>query len=223
MTTGNTSWLKRLSVAAGYLALGLSLASAQIPADSVGNPQLALLPDVMGPMEKMMWGKKGMMRGMGFPLTEESKREMLLRRNLLTAHQVGGFLTVAAMAATVVTGQLLINSQSGTDDGHAGHAHAEEHDHGLHTAKVALAWSTVGLYSATTLLSLATPPPIIRKNQWSSISWHKALAVGHFTGMFVTPFLGLLIEDNHDAQIFHQVTGYTTLALLTGAMVVVTF
>jgi hypothetical protein len=194
--------------------------------DSLPTPAEALLPEVMGPMEKVMWGREGLMRNFGYPLTEASReREMGLRRGLLTAHQLGGFLTLAAMAGTVVTGQLLINSADEAEGAHAGHGGGGEHDHGLHTAKVALAWSTVGLYATTAMLSLMAPPPGHRKarNGWDSISWHKALGVAHFTGMFVTPFLGLAIDDNHDAQIFHQVTGYTTLAALAGAMLVVTF
>jgi hypothetical protein len=217
---------KRLlaSVAAMFLVLGLSLGNAQPAMDTLVNPALTLLPEIMGPMEKVMWGQKGLMRGLGFPLTEESReREIFLRRNMLTAHQVGGLLTLAAMAATVVTGQLLINSADEAE--HAGHAGTEEHDHGLHTAKVALAWSTVGLYATTAALSVFTPPPANRRRTqgWNSISWHKGLAVAHFTGMFITPFFGLMIDDNHDAQIFHQVTGYATLAALAGAMLVITF
>jgi hypothetical protein len=195
-------------------------------ADSLPSPAEALLPEVMGPMEKVMWGPKGLMRNFGFPLTESSReREVGLRRSLLTAHQFAGFLTLAAMAGTVVTGQLLINSAGEEKGAHAGHGGGEEHDHGLHTAKVALAWTTVGLYSTTALLSMMSPPPGHRKagQGWNSISWHKALGVAHFTGMFVTPFLGLAIEDDHDAQIYHQVTGYATMAALAGAMLVVTF
>lgn len=182
-----------------------------------------LLPEMMGPMETLMWGRGGLMRGMGFPLTEESrKKELKLRQAMLTAHRVGGFLTLAAMTGTVIAGQLLINSEKESGE-HAGHGQAEEHDHGIHTAKVALTWTTVGLYTSTMLLAVLSPPPMFRSDQWSRISWHKSLAVGHFTGMFVTPILGLMIEDNHDAQVYHQVTGYATLALLAGAMVVVTF
>jgi hypothetical protein len=202
------------------MTAGLAPALAQ---SEQANPAYALLPDVMSPMEKVFWGERGLMRGMGYPLTQESReKELGLRRGMLTAHQIGGFLTLASMAATVVTGQILINGQS-EGEGHTGHAHGTEHDHGVHGLKTTLAWTTVGLYSTTAILSLFTPPPLIRNKNWNSLSWHKGLAVVHFTGMFITPFLGMMIEDNHDLQTFHQVSGYMTLAALTGAMVVVTF
>jgi hypothetical protein len=70
---------------------------------------------------------------------------------------------------------------------------------------------------------MITPPPTVRRKQWSSISWHKALAAVHFTGMIVTPILGSQIEDDYDKRHLHQYAGYTTLAAFAGAMMVVTF
>ena len=63
----------------------------------------------------------------------------------------------------------------------------------------------------------------MRRPQWSSISWHKALAAVHFSGMLITPILGSAIEDDYELRHFHQVSGYVTLAAFAGAMLVVTF
>lgn len=171
------------------------------------NAADSLLPSIMGPMEHVFWGERGIMRRLGMPLTEETReKEVFLRRGMLTAHQVGGFLTLGAMTATAVTGQMMIN---GRDD--------------LGDRKRLLVNATIISYFATAALSVLTPPPMIRRPGWNSISWHKALATIHLTGMIVTPIIGKQIEDDYDRRNLHQVSGYVTLAALAGAMLVVTF
>lgn len=178
--------------------------AAETPVRSAAD---SLLPETMGPMERMFWGEQGLMRHLGMPLDEETReKEVFLRRGMLTAHQVGGFITLAAMTATAVTGQQIIN---GRDD--------------LGDRKELLVNATLYSYFLTAALALFTPPPMMRRPQWSSISWHKALAAVHFTGMIVTPILGYQLKDDQDKQRLHQVSGYLTLAAFTGAMLVVTF
>jgi hypothetical protein len=167
-----------------------------------------LLPDVLSPGERMLWGPHGLMRSVGaFPLTEESReRELVLRRAMLNAHQIGGFLTLGSMMATAYCGQMILNGESG---------------YGV--AKGILVTTTIAGYFTTALLSLLTPPPVIRRPGWNSVSTHKALAWVHFTGMIVTPILGGLIEDDKDVRTLHQVSGYATTAAFAGAMFVITF
>jgi hypothetical protein len=167
-----------------------------------------LLPGIMSPGEKMFWGEHGLMRAVGgFPLTEEGRaRELMLRRSMLTAHQIGGFITLAAMIATSYCGQMIINGNSGYEG-----------------AKDVLAWTTVGTYFGTAALSLLSPPPMVRRAEWNTISTHKALAWAHFTGMIVTPILGTMVEGAGNVRTLHQVSGYLTTATFAGAMYVVTF
>jgi hypothetical protein len=142
-----------------------------------------------------------------FPLTEESReRELMLRRGMLTAHQVGGFLTLASMIATAYCGQMLINGESGYEG-----------------PKKLLVKTTLAGYFSTAALSLLSPPPVIRRSGWNSVSTHKALAWVHFTGMVVTPFLGYLMDDDEDVRTLHQISGYATTAAFAGAMFVITF
>lgn len=166
-----------------------------------------LLPEVMGPMERVLWGRAGLMRHLGMPLDEETReKEVFLRRGLLTAHQVGGFFTLAAMSATAFTGQQILNGRDNLGD-----------------RKRLLVNTTIYSYFLTAALAMAAPPPMMRRPQWSSISWHKALAAVHLTGMLITPILGGQIEDDYDRRHLHQISGYVTLAAFTGAMLVVTF
>jgi len=88
----------------------------------------------------------------------------------------------------------------------------------------ALAYTTVTTYFTTASLALFTPPPLIRRKEWSTVSTHKALATIHLTGMLTMPVLGTLIRDGHaELRPVHLGVGYVTLAALGTAMLVVTF
>ena len=205
-----------LSRPADSSASGVLVQNAQTPVSPSPEPPVPLaepeadplLPDVLGPGERLLWGPRGLMRSIGaYPLDEESReKELVLRRALLTAHQVGGFLTLGSMLATAYCGQMIINGESG----YAG-------------AKETLVVTTIAGYFTTALLSLLSPPPAIRRPGWNSVSSHKALAWVHFTGMIITPVLGGMLEDDGDVRTLHQVSGYATTAAFAGAMFVITF
>ncbi len=179
-----------------------------------------LLPKVLSPGEKLMWGEHGLMRWSGiFPLTEEAReRELSLRRTMLTVHQIGGIVTLGSMIATAVYGQLTLNGYSSLGETHK-----------------TLAAITIGSYFTTAAMSLLSPPPMIRRNQWNTISIHKGLAIIHFTGMVLTPLLANNIADNersggktnlqinHDKALVHQISGYITTVAFASALAVVTF
>lgn len=165
-----------------------------------------LLPDRLSPGEKMFWGEHGLMRG-SYPLTEEGReRELGLRRTMLTVHQLGGFMTLAAMLATAFAGQMIINGDESYKD-----------------YKAPLAYTTVGLYFTTASLALLTPPPVLRRPGFNSIALHKTLAWVHFSGMIITPVLGRMFVGEEDRRLFHQTTGYVTTAAFASAMISVTF
>ena len=76
-----------------------------VKVDSVpAVPMRKLLPDNMSFMEKGLWGEKGILRGIGIasPLTPEvRKSELGLRRTMLTAHQIGGFITLGLIGTAL--------------------------------------------------------------------------------------------------------------------------
>jgi len=174
---------------------------------------LSLLPERLGPIESVMWSDHGAMRKMfDFPLTPEGReKEMGLRRTLLTAHQIGGFATLASMIATVAVGQMVYNGNESLGD-----------------VKSTLGWTTVTMYFTTASLALFTPPPMIRRGEWNTVSTHKLLGGIHFTGMILTPLLATMIEDqkgggSHTIKTVHMISGYTTTVAFAAAMMVVTF
>lgn len=182
---------------------------------------IPLLPEQLGPMESLMWSQHGFMRNhFDFPLTEDGReKEIKLRRTLLTLHEIGGFTTLAAMIATCIVGQMAYNQ------------YPNRISPGLGDLKSNLAVATEFLYFGTASLAIFTPPPLVRRKEWSSVSTHKLLATIHFTGMIVTPILASYIGGerrpgstiSRSAETLHMISGYTTTAAFATAMLVIVF
>ncbi len=183
-----------------------------------------LLPENISFMEKTMWGENGIFRSTGIasPLTPQvRKSELGLRRGMLVAHQIGGFLTLASMYAALYYGQ---KSLLDPNSGQRNDPYRSKHQLFVTT--------TISLYTGTGLLAILTPPPLIRREgEFSTTTIHKTLAWVHFLGMVVTPIVGATVlkrgpigryVDLNQAR-FHQITGYATAAALTAAMISVTF
>ena len=171
-----------------------------------------LLPNNMSWMEKGLWGETGFLRssGLAAPLTPESRTsELSLRRGMLVAHQIGGFVTLAFMASAAYAGQKIIDGNSGYRP--------------YHQAFVA---GTIASYSVTGLLSILSPPPMIRRDEFSTTTLHKTLAWIHAAGMIITPILGSMISrraSDTQKEHIHQLSGYITLTTLTASLITVTF
>ncbi len=191
-------------------------------ADTLPRPlKPKLLPDNMSFMERGMWGEKGILRGVGIasPLTPEvRKHELAVRRTMLTMHQIGGFLTLGSMIAAVYFGQKSLNDQN---TGQRNDPYRSTHQE--------LATSTIALYATTALLSVLSPPPLIRRDETSTTTIHKTLAWIHFAGMILTPIIGNTIlkrgpvgryADLNQAR-FHQISAYATTAVFAASMIVV--
>lgn len=183
----------------------------------------SLLPEGMGVIKRSLWSEKGLMRKFSFfELTPEKReREIIVRRRMLQTHQALGFVALGGMIGSCITGQIMINTNSGE---------TQEKVKPLHDLAVT---TTMIAYGATALLQLLAPPPIIiRKNAgWSNMKAHRTLAYLHFSGMLLTPIAGQLMygsaslqnENSDKLRNFHQVSGYITTALFAGAVIVMKF
>ncbi len=172
----------------------------------------SLLPEHMSLMERGLWGESGLLRtvGLASPLTPEVRKgELTLRRTMLSIHQVGGFITLGLMGTTVYYGQQVLNGR-----------------YDLLPRHKTFITATIISYSATALLAVLSPPPLIRRDEVSTTTIHKALAWVHFAGMVATPILGRLIHNSSDyyrSAHFHQVSAYITTAALAASLLVITF
>jgi len=183
------------------------------PDSIAAAPKTRLLPANISFMERALWGENGIVRGLGLepPLSPDERRsELSLRRTMLTTHQIGGFVTLGLMGGAVYFGQKII-------DGHPEYRRNHQY------------WVTATIisYSATGLLAILSPPPLIRRNEVSTTTIHKTLAWIHVAGMIITPILGGMIKrrskDAMQSERIHQVSAYLTTATFAASMIVVTF
>ncbi|HUI11293.1 MAG TPA: hypothetical protein VL221_13265 [Bacteroidota bacterium] len=177
-----------------------------------------LLPENMSFMERGLWGESGFFRSIGIAgeLTPEARKsELSARRVMLTMHQIGGFVTLGLLGATVYYGQRYLN-------------YSDRTDRSKHQEFVTFAIVSYGL---TGLLAVISPPPLIRRNETSTTTIHKTLAWIHFAGMVLTPIVGGMIRkrsgkfsyDDLATAHFHQVSAYITTGVFAASLVVITF
>ena len=195
--------------------------------DSAVAPKskMKLLPDHLSPMESFLWGDGGIMRSTGwFPLTSESRKsELGVRRTMLTAHQIGGFLTFGLFIPTLIIGQRNLANWNNASNGH-------QLDRKLNNLHQMMGILTFSSYMATASLAIFAPPPLIRRGDWSTTTLHKTLAWVHFVGMIATPILGSLsagkslsLSAAQNLRTIHQITAYTTFAAFSASMIILTF
>ena len=75
--------------------------------------QIELLPERIVFTQSLLWGKNGLLRKTGiYPLNIENReKELRIRKTMLTAHQVIGYVTLASMVAQGIIGGKLYNGQ----------------------------------------------------------------------------------------------------------------
>ncbi len=169
-----------------------------------------LLPEKMSFMERFLWSNDGFLRkiGLASPLTFETRqKELKFRRNLITFHQTLGLITWGLMVSSAIAGQLWLDGKMDSPE--------------LHRVLVRF---TIGSYALTGISSIIAPPPIIRRDEFSTISVHKTLAWLHFAGMVATPILGKLTRESSDyykSARTHQTFAYVTTGIYTIAMLTI--
>ena len=182
-----------------------------------------LLPDNMSLMERGLWGENGFLRSIGIAgeLTPESRKsELSARRTMLTMHQIGGYVTLGLMGATLWYGQKTLN-----DSNLPAQDRVDQNNHNK--------WVTYTIisYGLTGLLAILSPPPLIRRNETSTTTIHKTLAWIHVAGMILTPIVGSMVRkrsgrftyiDLPSAR-FHQISAYATTGVFAASLIVITF
>jgi hypothetical protein len=182
-----------------------------------------LLPDNISFMERGLWGESGFFRSIGIAgdLTPESRKsELSARRTMLTMHQIGGFVTLGLLGATLYYGQKTLNESY---DPALTRTNQNKHNQFVTYAIIS--------YGLTGLLAVISPPPLIRRDETSTTTIHKTLAWLHFAGMVLTPIVGNMVRkrsgrlqyiDLPNAH-FHQIAAYATTGVFAASMIIITF
>ncbi|PRY32782.1 hypothetical protein CLV58_12033 [Spirosoma oryzae] len=172
-----------------------------------------LLPRKMIFTQRIFWGPKGLLRTMNLaPLTPEGRaKELKIRRTMLVAHQIGGFVTLAGFVAQGILGGKLYNAK--------GQEYVDLKRWHERTAGIINV-----TYGTTLALSLTTPPPIVgARRGFTTIKLHKYLAVLHLTGMIATNVLAGMIDQHPDLKPIHRAAAYTTFGAYAVSIAALTF
>jgi len=165
----------------------------------------SLLPDRMVFTQKFLWGEKGLFRKSGISTlnTKQREKELKLRRSMLKAHQIIGYLTLAGMVTQGFLGGKLYNNW----------------ERGLYRTHRAVGNFTTLSYFTGAGLSLFSPPPLINKKYkgLNSIKAHKYLASIHFSAMVATS-----IYKKRNIKI-HKYSAYTAVGSFAAAVLVFKF
>ena len=163
--------------------------------------QIELLPERMVFTQSLLWGKNGLFRKTGIsPLNIENReKELKIRKTMLTAHQVLGYVTLASMVTQGIIGGKLYNGQDNLYDTH----------------KTMGNIVNVGYFTGAGL-SLFAPPPLINKKVkgFNSIKAHKILATIHFSSMVATNYYKDKNKKNHKAAAYTAFASYATAVLV---------
>lgn len=163
-----------------------------------------LLPRKMVFTQRILWGENGLMRMTQWsPLTiEQREKELKVRRKMLKAHQIIGFVTLAGMIAQGVIGTQLYKRD---------YRHYKKH-------KTIGNLTSIGYFTGASL-SLFAPPPLINRisKGLSSSQAHKYLATIHFSAMVAT---NLLAEENKQ---LHRAAAFTAFGSYAAAILVFKF
>lgn len=172
-----------------------------------------LLPHKMLFTQRAFWGPKGLLRSMKIaPLTPEGRiKELKVRRAMLVAHQVGGFVTLAGFVAQGLLGAKLYNAQ--------GQDYVDTKK--WHERSATFINIT---YGTTLALALTTPPPIVGpKRGFTTIKLHKYLAIVHLTGMVATNVLAHMIEKDFSLKPYHRAAAYATFGAYAASIIALKF
>lgn len=179
--------------------------------DSLGAQPL--LPSKMLFTQRIFWGPKGLLRVTDMaPLTPEGReKELKIRRSMLVAHQVMGFVTLAGFVVQGILGAKLYNAQG-------------DNYRRLYNAHQTAAALINVSYGATALLSLTAPPKLIADRKGvSGIKLHKYLAIVHLTGMVATNILAGMIRHNAELKPIHRAAAYTTFGAFAASIIAIKF
>ncbi len=149
----------------------------------------------------------------------ELERQLAKRRTMLFYHQIGGFLTLGSLTATVVLGQLDYHDKYGGGG-----------DVGTYrTWHRWVAAASTAIFAGTASLAVFAPAPIENQARLDTATLHKIAMTVAAAGMATQIVLGIITASKEGQPVqrdfarAHQIVGYTTLAASVVGFTVLTF
>ena len=156
-----------------FISVGLS--NSFLPTYTISDS----LPENMPIIKSFLWGDNGVLRNTVLDPNNRLK-ELEIRQNMLQLHQKIALFTLGCMTYQYQLG----NSMSGNS--YSNYSEVERKKH------MYLGYLTFGSYMTAASFSILSPPGMkyTKKNKLSNMKIHRYLAVVHFTGMMIQPYLG---------------------------------
>ena len=176
----------------------------------INTEKPTLLPEKMLISQRVLWGEKGLFRKTGIVKLslENREKELIVRENMLKAHQIIGYITFAGMIYQGILGGKLYNG-----------------DYSVYETHKTLGKVVTVSYFTGAGLSLFTPPPLVnrKKEGLSNIRLHKILANVHVPAMIVTNIYADKQYEKRSFKEIHKASAYTAVASYTLAMFTIIF
>ncbi len=173
--------------------------------DFLINNQLTLedsIPKNMPLIKKVFWDKDGLFRK--WNIAPESRyNELELRRNMMQWHQKIALVNLALMSYQYYLGKEI-------DQDRAPLVLGIDKYNDYKDRHKTLGYTTYTIYMTSAGLSIFSPPALKYDKNLSPMKLHRYLALVHFTGMFVQPWLGYQIANGGDSDYYenlHRKTG----------------
>ncbi len=166
--------------------------------------QQVLLPSHYLFTQRWLWGENGLMRKKGkYQLTLDGREhEMEIRAKMNQIHRIAGYVSLAGMIGSGITGQMTSN---GNDQAKGAHQ--------IFTGLTNLS------YFGSLALAVFSPPPMRdRETGFTNVNIHKALSIVHVASMLTTNILSGMLEQNPSLVPYHRaaaITAFSTLFLAT--------
>ena len=155
--------------------ISLLLAKSSFPTYTIADS----LPENMPIIKSFLWGKDGSLRNTLFDPNSRIK-ELKIRHQMLQLHQKVALFTLGCMLYQYKLGKSM-EGNSYTD--------FSEEERQKHRD---LGYLTFGSYISSASLSIFCPPGMKypKKNKLTNMNIHRYLAIIHFTGMVLQPYIG---------------------------------
>lgn len=198
-----------LSRAENVVEPAMQRAIARAVANAFGPPEFAAEATDQAPQTNPQQKPREPSLGdLGFPTSAtqpnpQEQARLNKRSHMLKIHQRLGLITIAPLAATVITG-------------FSAGGHAKQSD--MRDVHAALGGVSGGLYIATAYYAIFAPKISGTKTR-GPIRLHKALAWIHGPGMVLTPILGVMAFDQKNAgeKVHGIASAHGPVAIVTAA------
>ena len=157
--------------------------------------------------QRWLWGANGLMRNFDtFALSLEAReREIEIREKMNQVHRIAGYVSLAGMIGSGITGQMSSKGNEKAKD--------------LHETFTGVTNFT---YFGSLAFALFAPPRM--KNHASGFTKtniHRTLSIVHVTSMLATNILSGMLENNSSLVPYHRIAAITAFSSLFVATVVI--